>query len=137
LDPSKEYAVYEFWGRRFVGCFRGSFPAAAQEAKGVCVYSIREKLNRPQILSTNRHVSQGGVDLKTVKWDAETASLSGSSDVVVGDRYELTLLVPDSFAVEEGRFGEADATTQAAGGVVRVSFVPTRTGKVRWLVGFD
>ena len=40
----------------------------AIESMGLRSYALREKLDRPQLLSTSRHLSQGGVDLAEVRW---------------------------------------------------------------------
>ena len=43
----------------------------------------------PLPLGTSRHITQGADDLKDVKWDEATKTLSGFSHVVAGDPYEL------------------------------------------------
>lgn len=137
LDPAKRYAVTEFWSGKTLGVFRGSFPADAQDAKGVRVYAIREKLDRPQVLSTNRHISQGGVDLLNVKWDGTTETLSGQSAVVVGDRYTITVSVPRAYRLLTARFGDGPATIEPGHTIARISFTPAKTGKVDWSVTFE
>jgi len=92
LDASKNYYVYEFWSDRFLGKLAGSakleVPLAAGEAR---MYSVREVLDHPQVLSTNRHLMQGYVDLANVKWDARAKHLAGVAKVVGGEPFRIVL----------------------------------------------
>ena len=51
-------------------------------------------LDRPFLLSTSRHITQGIVDVTNEKWTPSTKLLSGSSKVVAGDDYELRIVAP-------------------------------------------
>ena len=70
LDPGKEYLVYEFWSKQFLGKKKYSFVAPPQNSdNGLQVFSIREAREYPWVVSTSRHISQGGVDLYDLIWD--------------------------------------------------------------------
>jgi hypothetical protein len=96
LDSTRAYLVYEFWSRKFLGSFRGEVELAGVKPMGLDSFAIREELDRPQLVSTSRHLSQGGADLTRVEWVSNT--LQGSSRVVAGDRYELALHVPPGYS---------------------------------------
>jgi hypothetical protein len=103
LPRDEEYIVYEFWGKHYLGVFRGTFPAPAQEAKEARVFCIRKKLDRPQVVATSRHILQGWPDLVDVRWDEGEVCLRGKSEVVRGDPYEVVVRVPGEFRlVREG-----------------------------------
>jgi hypothetical protein len=53
--------------------------------------SIRKVQSNPQVLSTNRHVLQGWVDLADVKWDAAGKKLSGVAKVIGGEPFSIVL----------------------------------------------
>lgn len=133
LDPAAEYLVYEYWTGRFVGACRDGFDAAAQDPMGLSSYALRARRPQPQLVSTSRHLSQGGVDLVDVRWDATARTLSGRSRVVAGAAYELVLFG-----------GEAESATccgqavgiRRTGEVVRVSWTPARSGTQEWSVQF-
>jgi len=92
LDEAKDYYVYEFWSDRFVGKLSGSGKLKETLSAGEArMYSIREVLARPQVLSTNRHLMQGYVDLANVKWDAAKKQLSGSAKVVGGEPFRIAV----------------------------------------------
>ena len=137
LPDDREHLVFEFWTQKFLGTSKGSFIAPAQDPNnGLQVFAIREARPHPWILSTTRHISQGGVSLLDVKWDAKRNVLSGKSAVVVGDPYVLTLHVPDRFRLTNAEVtGEkAELADQAATATVRI--VPSATKTVEWKMTF-
>jgi len=137
LDPTKEYLVYEFWSRKFMGSFKGSFNASSQKAKTVCIYAIHEKLARPQLISTSRHISQGGVDLVAVKWTASSRTLLGKSKVIKGDPYEMVFHVPAGYTVGWCSIDGVTLAPSVDGQIARVRFVPKKTKTVVWSVSFN
>jgi hypothetical protein len=68
LDPLKEYFVYEFWSDRLLGSFTGGFgPGPLDHVFRSQALIIRERRPHPQVVSTSRHVTGGGVDLADVR----------------------------------------------------------------------
>jgi hypothetical protein len=53
--------------------------------------SIRKVQSKPQVLSTDRHVLQGWVDLAEVKWDAASKKLSGVAKVIGDEPFRIVL----------------------------------------------
>jgi len=57
---------------------------------GSCrVIAVRAVEAHPVLVSTSRHVTQGMVDVTGEVWDGVRKTLSGTSQVVGGDPYEL------------------------------------------------
>ncbi len=135
LAADKTFLVYEFWSHNFLGSFRGQVELPALKPMGLASYAIREQVDHPQIVSTSRHLSQGGVDLVSIEWSGE--KLTGRSRVVAGDRYELTLHVPQGYKLQTAQFGQAPAEVITEGEIARVAFTPTATGVVDWNVAFN
>ncbi|MCA9417823.1 MAG: hypothetical protein KC917_16210, partial [Candidatus Omnitrophica bacterium] len=78
LNPDKEYHVFDFWNDRYRGTRSGKTTLKQQLRPGEArVLSIRALESRPQILSTNRHLLQGALDLKKERWDSEKKVLEG------------------------------------------------------------
>jgi hypothetical protein len=93
LNPTKEYLVFEFWQKKLLGSLTKSFVPGPLPAKfNSQVFIIRERLARPQLVATNRHITGGGVDLIDVDWNGGV--LTGRSRVVGGDPYEIYLTEP-------------------------------------------
>jgi hypothetical protein len=93
-----EYLVYEFWTKKFLGMCHRQFTAEKLMPGGVRTYVIRRKLHRPPVVSTSRHISQGGVDLLEVEWEAAAKVVRGRSVAVA---YVITLHAPLGFHVRK------------------------------------
>jgi len=100
------------------------------------VFAIREARKHPWVLSTSRHLSQGGVSLVDEMWDAETATLSGTSKVVVGDPYSLTVYLPTGFAFESAEVDGEKAEITHDQDITTLRIVPATTKTVTWNVRF-
>ncbi len=137
LDPAKEYYVFEFWTKRLLGSFRATFaPGRLDPLFRSQALAIRERLPRPQVLATNRHVTCGAVDLDDVRWSGLT--LAGTSRVVAGDAYEIVLTEPEGFRL--ARFEAPDAPGAAVtrdGALVKVRWLPDVSGPVGWLAEYE
>jgi hypothetical protein len=98
LSPDKSYAVYEFWTQSFCDIYNGdcSVPVPAH---GVRLLAIHEELSRPQFLTSNRHITQGAVDLLDLRWDEEEGELQGRLRLVGGYPSTLRFLIPEPYSV--------------------------------------
>jgi len=136
IDPQKGYLVYEFWSDTFLGVCRDSFDVPALGTNGLQSYVIREAMDRPQIVSTNRHLSQGAVDLEIIGWEEATGMLSARSRVVAGDRYTVTIDLPAGYRPMEATVGDQSIEVENLGRFARLTFVPQQSGPVVWSVRF-
>jgi hypothetical protein len=100
LDPGKEYIVYEFWSRKLIGTFQGTFKPRPVPPYDCDIYSIVEKQNRPVLISTSRHIRQMAFDIKDLAYDGPQRMLHGISRAVAGDPYQLRFYVPEGFAAK-------------------------------------
>lgn len=137
LDSTKSYTVYDFWNQKYMGVFKTSYECGAPGAKDVQVFALREVKDRPFIISTNRHISQGGVDLVNVAWNAQTKTLSGASKVVSGDPYIITLYLPTGATVQSAKFGTTAATIGANNGAATIEYTPSANDTVEWSALFN
>jgi len=137
LPDDREYLVFEFWTQKYLGKHAGSFTAPAMdENNAMQVFAMREAREHPWVLSTTRHISQGGVSLSDVKWDAPAKTLSGRSAVVVGDPYVLTVHLPAGFQLETAAVGGQPAEIASQGETATLRTVPSTTGTVEWKMMF-
>jgi alpha-galactosidase len=137
LDASAEYLVYEFWSDKLVGTFKDAFPYGELKPYGLESFAIRKKLSRPQIVSTSRHLSQGGVELLDVRWDADSKTLSGKSAMVAEDACELALYVPNGYQVKAAAFEGTDTNVKMEGNLGRIGFRSAESKDVSWSVEFE
>ncbi len=134
LDASKEYLVYEFWKNKLVGICKDHFNLDTLEVYGIQSLAIREKLDRPQLVSTNRHISQGAAEVEKLRW--ENNSLQGRSRVVVDDKYLITLYLPDAYELSSATVNGEKVETEINGKLLKISYLPGQTTSVSWKVIF-
>ena len=137
LDPAKEYFVFEFWTKKLLGSFTGAFIPGPIDPKFRCQdFAVRERLDRPQIVATNRHVSCGGVDLLDASW--EKSVLTGRSRVVGGDVYEIYLALPDGFRLDKFTCDGADILgIERTGVLVKLTLMSRESREIGWSVRFS
>lgn len=92
LDPKEEYYAYDFWSDSFIGKLPGTAKLERKLAPNHCaMVSLRKVQSNPQILSTNRHILQGWVELADIKWDAAANRLSGTAKVIGGEPFKIVI----------------------------------------------
>ena len=137
LEPDKEYLVYEFWSRKFIGTFKGAFVTRPLGPYDCDVYSIVEKQNRPVLISTSRHVRQMAFDIKDLAYDGQQRVLRGASRSVAGDPYQLRIYVPDGFTAQRVELsGGLTAKMAANGSLLTVDYTASSGNDVEWKVFF-
>jgi hypothetical protein len=135
LKANADYLVYEFWTGQFLGIKRGKLELPEAQPMELRSYSLRQLEDHPQIVSTSRHLSQGAVDLVSVDWDGHR--LSGKSQVITGDRYELAIHFPAGYQLKSAKINGQPAKTVQDGELLRASFVPAASGNIEWTMEFS
>jgi hypothetical protein len=140
VDPQKPYLVYTFWPQRLLAETSDRVPLQFAPAS-VHLLTIHEKRGVPQVLSTDRHYTQGALELDDVHWDAAQATLSGIALGAPGLSWTLTIYVPEGFTWDPGQTipRQADYTiaVRAEGrNLVRIQFTFVGTDRVPWSVLF-
>jgi len=136
LPGDGHYLVFEFWSRRFLGDLTGGFALGALDPRfHAQLFCIRRRLDHPQIVATNRHISCGGQDLADVTWQGTV--LSGASDLVANDEYVVSVSEPDGYRFVDVRAEGAEVLgTPLAGGLREVRLRAPSGGRVRWTVRY-
>jgi len=92
LDASHDYYIYDFWNDLLIGKNSGKTHFEQMLRPGEArMMAIHQAMDRPQVLSTDRHLMQGYVDLLGTDWDATHKELRGVSTVVGGEPYRLII----------------------------------------------
>jgi hypothetical protein len=136
LPAGRDFVAFEFWTRTTLGVMRDRVTLPPVDAGyQVQVVCLRPRVDHPQLLATNRHVTCGGPDLAAVTW--EDGALAGTSEVVGGDEYAIYVTEPPGFTVESVRADGAEVTGQALENGTRVIRLLNRAGgTVRWRVRY-
>ncbi|HOY62029.1 MAG: Melibiase [bacterium ADurb.Bin236] len=137
LSPNAQCHVFDFWKNEYVG--NPKFGHAVRLAPhSVQVVSVVEALDRPQFIATNRHITMGATDVRSVSWDQASLELRGSQDSVAGFDYALTFHAPEpyQFDVAEVAGSSAAAELSPEGRVITVRFTPAESGNANWTLKF-
>ncbi|MFV0505341.1 MAG: alpha-galactosidase [Bacteroidales bacterium] len=134
LDPSKEYLVYEFWRDQMLGVVKNSIQLSTLLANGIESWAIREKLDRPQLVSTNRHLSQGAAEIEMMIWHNKV--LNGRSRVIVDDEYVMTFYMPEEFSYKSASINGNPAEVEQEGKLLKLKYTPTQTSSMSWQIQF-
>jgi hypothetical protein len=139
LDPENQYYLFDFWNHRFLGKVDGTSRIEQNLRPGEArMISVRKVVDRPQVLSTDRHVMQGYLDLSQVIWQEEADVLSGVSRIVGGDPYRVTLALNGygAVAVECQPAGVKAKLVPAGDGLAELIMENPANTSVRWSVAF-
>ena len=134
LDPAKEYLVYEFWTHTFLGVLKNELKLGKLGAYGIESFAIREKLNRPQLVSTNRHISQGAAELEKLIWEDNT--IKGRSKMIVEDNYTITVFVPENYQLKSAWVDGKEVKATQEDHLLRMSYLPKQTASLSWKISF-
>ncbi|MDG2224583.1 MAG: hypothetical protein P8L85_24590 [Rubripirellula sp.] len=139
LDPTGNYHAYEFWSDTYLGKFAGTARITRQLEPNHCaMISVRTAKNRPQVLSTNRHVLQGWVDLQDVRWDPETRTLGGTALVIGGEPFTIVIANNDAKPVSlQAEEADADFKAEADAGLTRLTLSAATNTSVEWKLRYE
>ncbi len=144
LPPAAQYIAFDFWNRVFLKPFTQSLTISVP-GHGCRVLAVRPLLDRPFVLSSSRHVSQGIVEIRKEEWDAQARTLDGISAVVANDPYELRIVAfspENAWALAGVQLSETDKTAGAtvastsASGFVRVLINSPVNREIAWTISF-
>ncbi|MEZ4336823.1 MAG: alpha-galactosidase [Sandaracinaceae bacterium] len=132
LDPDTDYLAQEFWSETFLGTMRGALEHTVTP-HGHAVIALRPALDHPQLLGTNRHVTQGGTDLIEETWDAAARTLTlrfrvdaGAADALPFE-HRVRVHAPAGFLVDTAT--SSGGAISQDGEVVTLTFTPDAPGE--------
>lgn len=96
LDPEVSYRIFEFWNQEYVGTYRHRFKCTVP-ATDCRLYRIAPARDRPWLLSTDMHIQQGAVEIRSLDWDEESMKLTGTVSRPRGESGNLFFLMPRRF----------------------------------------
>lgn len=109
LPEGKFYAIHEFFTNEFQDIYEDSFSMPVP-AHGVRLVTLHEEQPHPQFLSSDRHFTQGAVDVMAMEWDDDACTMSGAVKLVGGHPTTLTFLLPETYVLRGSKSLEAKLT---------------------------
>ncbi len=126
LDPGAHYHVYNYWRRRYVGVTRARFTIPRHQPHETTILLLRPVGERPGLLTSTFHVTQGAVEVADVQWEELDEDLGRLRvEVVKAGRQEGELLftVPVPWQVGTVRLnGRRRGVNQIARDVIGIGF---------------
>jgi hypothetical protein len=137
LQPDKSYYVYDFWNNRFIGKLSGKERLEQDIRPGEArVMSVRTVEKHPQVLSTNRHLMQGYVELSDMKWDASTKTLKGKASLV--EKEAMTIVIAtNGFKFQNVSAENAVSSVTPDGDLIRMVLQGDRSEQTSWSISFS
>lgn len=141
LDAREKWLAFDFWQQRPLGHIDEELRVLVPETS-VALIALRRDCGVPQVLSTDRHFTQGGIELRDVQWNAGTTTLGGTSLGGVGTAHSVFVHIPPGFTLahespELPRDFDGYTVTLQPDGLARVH-VRFAAGDVQvpWRLGF-
>lgn len=125
-----EYHIYDFWQDKFSGCIKGGISIKLEPCQ-TAVLAVRKAKGVPQIVSTNRHITQGAAEIADVRF--ENNCLTVRADVVKGDKYTVAVHLPNGYSVSDSGVFEC----RVEGNMAYLSVMPGKTECMEFTVRFD
>lgn len=138
LNPDKEYYIYDFWNDRFLGKFSGNSRFEQNLRKGEArQMAVREVENNPQVLSTDRHLMQGYLELSDIMWNEASRELSGKAEIIGGEPLHIILALngyrpQQAYADKNGK----TAIENISDNLMKLKLTAPRNGTVEWKIKF-
>ncbi|NQU44785.1 alpha-galactosidase [bacterium] len=141
LAADQPIHVFDFWNQEYLGVWESGMLVDVNPTS--CrVLAISPDSGEIQLISTNRHITQGWVDLNEAKYDASTNTYAGESKVIKDDPYELRFVFPkgenyiiQSALVKKGR-RKLPVTIANHQGWATIKVVSDRSDEIQWNVKF-
>ena len=151
LDPRQKLLAFEFWQQRLLGEVHGELRMLVPPAS-VGLIALRKNRGTPQIIATDRHFTQGGVELRNVSWNAESKTLEAVSLGGLGTRHTVMVHIPTGFVLGPSHTSayalEPDApelphdfegysVTSLPNGLARIAINFEKHAEVPWRLAFE
>lgn len=133
------YVVFDFWNQKILGVYQEKLEVAI-EPHDTRVLALHPLLQHPQLVGNSRHIS-GTYSVSQVDWEAAKNLLEGVVESVPGDKYALTIYVPDGMKVLNARAwrkaGQAVEVSQQQRGTSCVVEFAGQPEPVNWAIEFS
>jgi hypothetical protein len=150
LSIDRPLHVFDFWNKEYLGAWEAgmTLDLVPTSCRVLTLLPSNEKI---QLISTNRHITQGWVDLMELEYNDNEKTYSGRSHIIKDDPYELHFVFPrnTNYAIKNvtARIATGDSST-GSGQNLPVTYTnhqgwavakihSSRTAEITWEVRFE
>jgi len=139
LDPTAKYHAYEFWSDTYLGTLPGTARIERELSPNCCaMISLRKAQSFPQVLSTNRHLLQGWVELDDVHWDEEAKILSGTAHVIGGEPFKIVVADNGTEAINaDASGGKSELKPHTVAGLSCLTLSAENNTDIKWMLKYE
>jgi hypothetical protein len=136
LLPNRKYVVYESWGEELLGEFQNGLELELQPTSSK-ILSIHEQEGRPRVLSTSRHITQGAVDLKEIRWNEKKSIIEGKSVNLLRGDYALIVWIPAGYKFLKAVTAVKYETSEISASLLKITLKLGKDKPLAWKVQFQ
>jgi hypothetical protein len=138
LSAEKVY-LYDFWNQKYLGTYSSDSKIIRnmEALDAHCFSVVPVQSDRPVLLSTSRHITQGGIDIdkmSVIKNEDGWIFSGESKHLVKDDPYELVFFT-NGFVLDDATTQSGGITILKKGGLARVRIIPDLS-EVSWKLSF-
>ncbi|MBN2136838.1 MAG: alpha-galactosidase [Sedimentisphaerales bacterium] len=138
-----QYVGFDYWADEFIPPFADVIETNLQPA--CCrVIALKPLLDRPVLVGTSRHITQGIIDITEQSWNEQSKTLAGKSKVVATDPYELRIFSPDeNWKTDSVTLAKSDseagvkAESKQSECKIRITIESPENREVSWEIAFE
>ncbi len=135
LDPSRYYAVYDFWPEKYLGTVQNALDVQVNPGC-VKVFGLRRTENCPTLLAVNRSLSLGDGDRARVDWNENARTLSGAFATLPDAEITVTLLCPEPYKPSSVTVSNGTPTVEFNAPLCTFRFRASRAELTEWSMQF-
>jgi hypothetical protein len=137
LSAKQSYYVYDFWNNRFIGKLQGTDKLIQELRPGEArMMSVRAVKDYPQILSTDRHLLQGYIELSDVEWDAAAKTLKGKAQLVENEPMTI-IIAPNNLKYQNAESKKGFASLNEKNDLLELILLHEKGEIVEWTIKFN
>ena len=129
------FTVYDIWNEIYLGTAERMLNVTLPPG-GVHFLAFRLYRDRPMLVATDRHFTQGAVGFRDLTWDPGARTLSGMFLAHEGESVTLRVLAPPDQVLADARVDTGEVRPYREGRVWAIEIEPAQTGPVRWETEF-
>lgn len=136
--PEKLIHIFDFWNSEYLGAWEKGISIEIPP-KSSKVLTFLPDNGSIQLISTNRHITQGVPDLLSLKYNEKELSIEGKSNLIKNDPYELNFVFPRGKNFIVNKFVAEGLPFEIFNyqGWAKIRIVPSSTRAVSWKVFFS